>query len=325
VLSRQPQAQPAPGQLVQAQLREWLDCMAFSLKVKSRTGESGRRIVPKDARGDLNERAASAPQERNIAGIGRVCFWNGGSVWVGRQSGRVERHAHHAVQLTLVFDATVSFRIGSGPWRDVPGAIVAPDRQHEFDGRGETVAQVFIEPESVVGRALAARARDVVTPLDAALRSQALARLRAAFEAGAADEAIVAGAQEAIAVVGGTPPHAEVIDVRLRAALDRIRAAPGAAFTLAEVAAAAALSPGRFRHLFVEQVGISFRAYVLWTRINRAVSLAMDGASWTDAAHEAGFADSAHLTRTFRRMFGVAPRMLVPEGAGERRARRRPE
>ncbi len=33
----------------------------------------------------------------------------------------------------------------------------------------------------------------------------------------------------------------------------------------------------------------------------------MSGASWTDAAHVAGFADSVHLTRTHKRMFGFEP------------------
>ncbi|MBT9527048.1 MAG: helix-turn-helix domain-containing protein [Rhizobacter sp.] len=33
--------------------------------------------------------------------------------------------------------------------------------------------------------------------------------------------------------------------------------------------------------------------------------------SWTQAAHEAGFSDSAHLTRTFKRMFGLNPAALV--------------
>ena len=86
-----------------------------------------------------------------------------------------------------------------------------------------------------------------------------------------------------------------------------------AAITLDEAAAAAALSPGRFRHLFVAQTGTSFRAYVLWTRLNVAIQFAsMAGQSWTEAAHAAGFADSAHLTRTFRRMFGMNPAALVP-------------
>lgn len=34
------------------------------------------------------------------------------------------------------------------------------------------------------------------------------------------------------------------------------------------------------------------------------------GSSLTEAAHAAGFADSAHFSRTFRRMFGVAPASL---------------
>lgn len=78
-----------------------------------------------------------------------------------------------------------------------------------------------------------------------------------------------------------------------------------APLSLPEAASAACLSPSRARHLFVAQTGLPFRAYVLWLRIQRAVQLYAAGASLTDAAHEAGFADSAHLSRTFRRTFGL--------------------
>eukprot|EP01031_Cornospumella_fuschlensis_P049845 gene49845-61018_t len=77
--------------------------------------------------------------------------------------------------------------------------------------------------------------------------------------------------------------------------------------SLGEVAASVALSESRFRHLFVSGTGSSFRAYLLWLRINLAIDAAMAGASWTAAAHEAGFADSAHLSRTHKRMFGIEP------------------
>jgi AraC-like DNA-binding protein len=37
------------------------------------------------------------------------------------------------------------------------------------------------------------------------------------------------------------------------------------------------------------------------------------GDSLTEVAHEAGFSDSAHLTRTFRSLLGIAPSALTKE------------
>ena len=87
----------------------------------------------------------------------------------------------------------------------------------------------------------------------------------------------------------------------------------GGPVSLAEAAAVAHPSPSRFRHLFAEQTGMAFRPYLLWARVESAVGAAMSGQSWTEAAQECGFADSAHLSRTCRRMFGLAPTALIRE------------
>ena len=92
--------------------------------------------------------------------------------------------------------------------------------------------------------------------------------------------------------------------------------------TMRRVAEAVHLSPGRFRHLFVSQTGTSFRAWLLWARAEAAIAAATHGVSWTEAAQGAGFADAAHFTRTCRRVFGIAPTMLVfaneHDGNGQR-------
>jgi AraC-like DNA-binding protein len=70
------------------------------------------------------------------------------------------------------------------------------------------------------------------------------------------------------------------------------------------------LSASRLTHLFTSQVGIPLRRYVLWSRLRIAISRVQAGDDLTDAAHGAGFADSAHLTRTTRDMFGLPPSVL---------------
>ncbi len=44
-----------------------------------------------------------------------------------------------------------------------------------------------------------------------------------------------------------------------------------------------------------------------WLRLQLALNAIQSGASLTAAAHAAGFADSAHLTRSCRAMFGITP------------------
>jgi AraC-like DNA-binding protein len=81
--------------------------------------------------------------------------------------------------------------------------------------------------------------------------------------------------------------------------------------TLDDVATHAYLSPSRFRHLFVEQTGMGLRPYILWRRFLHVWDLLMAGQTLSSAAHSAGFADAAHLTRTSRRTFGFVPSAML--------------
>ena len=71
------------------------------------------------------------------------------------------------------------------------------------------------------------------------------------------------------------------------------------------------LSPSRLRHLFVEQTGLAFKTYMLWRRLMRALEAYAEGKSLTESAHHAGFADSAHFSRVFKRYFGLPATTLT--------------
>jgi len=101
------------------------------------------------------------------------------------------------------------------------------------------------------------------------------------------------------------------LDSRVACALEYFQTDPTHRFTAAEISSEVALSPSRFAHLFREQLGLPVRRYLLELRLRRALLQVADGNSLTTSAHSAGFADSAHLSRTFRRMTGIAPSSLL--------------
>jgi AraC-like DNA-binding protein len=178
---------------------------------------------------------------------------------------------------------------------------------------------LFVEPETAQGRALLERyGAGSIIDLPAESAESLVAPLRTAYLAGAGKEALTALGRDAIAALAGRLPAETGIDPRIARTIAWVRGRLDAPISLHEAAAIAHLSPSRFRHLFVAQTGVSFRAYLLWARVGTAVGAAMNGQSWTAAAQDAGFADSAHLSRTCRRMFGIAPATLVMEPTRER-------
>jgi AraC family transcriptional regulator len=88
--------------------------------------------------------------------------------------------------------------------------------------------------------------------------------------------------------------------------------------TVSEIAQAVGLSPNHFTKLFKESTGQSPYQYVVEARVRKAKEL-LTTAKFTisEAAHHVGFVDQSHLTRHFKRVFGLPPRRLL--------SRRRPE
>jgi len=185
---------------------------------------------------------------------------------------------------------------------------VAPDTEHAFAGEG-LVAHLFIDPEGRPGRALqrALFLGATVVPIPVTRLAGFPAQLLATFEADGGDDRPLLELGRAL--LAHLAPGSEC-DERPEARVRRMAAWASERLdtpaSLADAAAHVGLSNGRARHLFVEHTGLPFRTYLLWLRLMRAVELFAAGSSLTEAAHGAGFSDSSHLSRTFRRMFGIA-------------------
>ena len=212
--------------------------------------------------------------------------------------GTTDAHAHHAVQ---IITATTAFTVldEHGARHRGTKVVVPADAPHRVEVGAPEGTVVFLEPESAPGRSAQLRAVHsgwTVAPVLTFTRRRALATV--------VDELIAHLAP--VLAVDDRAHHPAIVDA-LRLLPDLVAAGPVSG---TELAARVGISPSRLTHLFTEQVGIPLRRYVLWSRLRIAITRVQSGDDLTGAAHGAGFADSAHLSRTTREMFGLAPSVL---------------
>jgi AraC family transcriptional regulator len=99
---------------------------------------------------------------------------------------------------------------------------------------------------------------------------------------------------------------------KLVRAVEYIQDQLGTDLTVSGIAQAVYMSPYHFTRLFKESTGQSPYQYVVEARVRKAKELLTTGKfTIIEVAHCVGFADQAHLTRHFKRVFGLPPKRLL--------------
>ena len=97
-------------------------------------------------------------------------------------------------------------------------------------------------------------------------------------------------------------------------ALSFIRQNQTSDISLADIAAAAHLSPFHLTRLFKRALGVAPYQYLIQMRVNSARALIAAGGggySLAQIATSVGFADQSHLTRHFKKVLGVTPKQMA--------------
>lgn len=262
------------------------------------------------------------PNDHSAGGPFHFVPWDGGCLFIGRNGGLVPEHAHYAIQIAFGSAPGIRFSAGAQqPWREYAGVVVASRQPHAMDVSNVPANVVlFVEPETREGRALTERwIGDGIAPLPEALVHEIATPLFAAYLERPSRAAVERAARRVIHMLTGGVEPATVTDERVLRVIAHINAHLNRPLALDDVADVACLSPSRFRHLFVEQTGVGLRPYILWRRFLHVWALLTAGESLSAAAHAAGFADAAHLSRTSRSTFGFPPSAMqmaraLPEG-----------
>lgn len=211
-----------------------------------------------------------------------------------------DQHKHHALELIVSVHGIIHIKDNFGNAFASQTVLVLPDQPHQTTTTGEA-AFIFIEPESKLANTILT----ILKPTQSvqSIEGRMSAADRKVFALGSIPESL-----------SKTNNAVNQVDSRIESATAFIRSQITThEFSLETLADIACLSTSRFTHLFKDQIGIPVRPFIRWCRMRVAVTSVLSGMTLTQAAHEAGFSDTAHLSRTFVEMFGVNPSSVLKQ------------
>lgn len=263
-----------------------------------------------DFRRDASEVARDAPSgwgDRPTRGI----FWPSQAIAAGL-GWFSDFHHHYATQVCISFGAPLRVRTdASGPHTEQQSLIVGPHVPHELETTGIPCFVLWSESRALatLARHLQITSTSELPALPEDLLSVLQPLLLASGEQALDEQAGRALLSRVLTTLVGSSWDEGPNDPRIATALSLVtpQFLVEQPQPIKHLATCVHLSPGRFRHLFRTEMGISVQSYLRWRRLYTALRATTYGASLTEAAHAAGFADSAHLTRVFRATFGLPP------------------
>jgi AraC-like DNA-binding protein len=236
------------------------------------------------------------------------------------------RHSHESYSFGVTETGAQAFTCRHGRHVSGPGMVMAfnPDDPHDGHAAGDggfTYRMVHIWPEFFTGLTGGDRPLPLFRSpvLDDAAIARSLRRLHLALTGPASEleryERLTAAAGLLIRHASGRVPvpapgpAGPGSDADLAARIRAILHDAGAAadLTADDLAAAAGCSRYAAYRAFHREYGLAPSDYQRQLRVRAARGLLSRGVPPAVAAAEAGFADQAHLTRWFRRYYGITP------------------
>lgn len=238
-------------------------------------------------------------------------FQNGIGVYAGRVA-ETKIHTHHATEIVYSLNGSYKIADVDDVEKEYNLSLIPNDIKHRFIGNSTTTPIfIYIDPFHYLSQQLmrSYQFNSVIIGIDQISEQHIIERFNSWIQGKEVN--IIEVVTDFVNQLTGYASHPIQLEDRILKSVEHIKASLNTEIRLNEVASKVHLSESRYGHLFKEQVGIPFRRFVLWTRLQTTVESVLRGNSLTSACYDGGFSDLPHFTRTFVEMFGVTPSSVL--------------
>ncbi len=220
-------------------------------------------------------------------------------------------HDHHAIQIAISFNDKIEMILPDSTLKH-KAIIINSDQPHECRTYNNTFLLINIDPECKIGAGLKKTwlAGQKATALPGVIVEDLLEEIKPLLLDGENRNDIFKSILHFLQKLSHVDEN-EQLDERIVKVLEMLSRPGYSPIKISDLAEKVYLSPSRLIHLFTEQVGIPIRKYLLWARLLTSLHQIVNTRDITAASLEGGFSDAPHFNRTFKRMFGLNPSVLL--------------
>jgi len=221
-----------------------------------------------------------------------VTFIDDGIVSFSKKNYSAATHSHYALELAFAISGFLHISTGNQHYKNIQAAIISPNTPHSFDClQGESYIY-FIDPTTTTGEHLISLYNLDNRPI-VVLNSEEISLYKTGRQ---------------FSLPGFDKKDDKKISEYTRMCVKLIHDhITEEDWSIDQLARKLFVSESRLAHIFKQDMNISIRQYILWKKIEIAATKSQTGHSLTESAHYAGFTDSSHFIKTFKKMFGVRP------------------
>lgn len=237
----------------------------------------------------------------------KIGFSEIGGIYVGKNI-KSSFHKHYAITVLISFGGSFKITDAYDKECQYKVAIIQKNISYNLEtNKNDPVAFIHIVPYSTSGIALS-NTENAIQNLATEPFAEVLSELKIWSSSSENDIAKVEDILNKVSSIPNKAPLTKpIIDERIKKSLDLIMKSEHEKLPVEQIAQAVHLSVSHFTRLFKKEIGMTYRKFVLHSKLVKSIFAMYQENSLTEAAFIGGFADQPHFTRTFKGNFGIKP------------------